>query len=73
MNDERAFIKRVHAEVGRYSVNGKGTGYEIGTSSVRGRIHNKTVRCTKKHVAWYPTLLQERNGLRLDPDQDLWR
>jgi hypothetical protein len=73
VNDEQAFIKRVHAEVGRYSVNGKVNGYEIGKSSVRGRIYNKTVQCKKKHVEWYPTLLQERNGMRYDPDQDLWR
>jgi hypothetical protein len=73
VNDEQAFIKRVHAEVGRYSVNGKVNGYEIGKSSVRGRIYNKTVQCKKKHVEWYPTLLQERNGLRFDLDQDLWR
>ncbi len=72
-NDENAFIKRVHAEVGRYSVNGKVNGYEIGKSSVRGRIYNKTVQCKKKHVEWYPTLLQERNGLRFDMEQDLWR
>jgi hypothetical protein len=73
VNDEHAFIKRVHAEVGRYSVNGKVNGYEIGKSSVRGRIYNKTVQCKKKHVEWYPTLLQERNGLRFDPAHDLWR
>jgi hypothetical protein len=73
VNDEQAFIKRVHAEVGRYSVNGKINGYEIGKSSVRGRIYNKTVQCKKKHVEWYPTLLQERNGTRFDPAQDLWR
>jgi hypothetical protein len=73
VNDENAFIKRVHAEVGRYSVNGKITGYEFGKSSVRGRLYNKTVQCKKKHVEWYPTLLQERNGLRFDPEQDLWR
>jgi hypothetical protein len=73
VNDEQAFIKRVHAEVGRYSVDGKVNGYEIGKSSVRGRIYNKTVQCKKKHVEWYPTLLQERNGLRFDLDQDLWR
>ena len=71
--DERAFIKRMHAEVGRYSVNGKVNGYEIGKSSVRGRIYNKTVQAKKKHVEWYPTLLQERNGLRFDPEQDVWR
>ena len=73
VNDEQAFIKRVHAEVGRYSVNGKINGYEIGRSSVRGRAYNKTVQCKKKHVEWYPTLLQERNGARFDPDLDLWR
>jgi hypothetical protein len=71
--DERAFIKRVHADVERYSVNGKVDGYEIGKSSVRGRIYNKTVQCKKKHVEWYPTLLQERNGGRYDPEQDVWR
>jgi hypothetical protein len=38
-----------------------------------GRIYNKTVQCKKKHVEWYPTLLQERNGLCYDPEQDLWR
>jgi hypothetical protein len=73
VNDEQAFVKRVHAEVGRCSVNGKINGYEIGKSSVRGRIYNKTVQAKKKHVEWYPTLLQERNGARYDPDQDLWR
>jgi hypothetical protein len=72
-NDEQAFIKRVHAEVGRYSVNGNVNGYEIGKSTVRGRIYNKTVQAKKKHVEWYPALLQERNGTRFDPDQDLWR
>ncbi len=73
VNDEQAFIKRVHAEVGRYSVNGKINGYEIGKSSVRGRIYNKTVQAKKKHVEWYPLLLRERNGARFDVDQDLWR
>ena len=42
-------------------------------STVRGRIYNKTIQCKKKHVEWYPTLLQERNGARFDLDQDLWR
>ncbi len=72
-SDERAFIKRVHAEVARYSVNGRVNGYEIGKSSVRGRIYNKTVQAKKKHVEWYPTLLAERNGDRYDPAQDVWR
>ncbi|HEV8190199.1 MAG TPA: hypothetical protein VGP82_01755 [Ktedonobacterales bacterium] len=40
---------------------------------MRGRIYNKTVQAKKKHVAWYPTLLQEHNGLRYYPEQDLWR
>ncbi|HEV8194659.1 MAG TPA: hypothetical protein VGP82_24670, partial [Ktedonobacterales bacterium] len=26
-----------------------------------------------KHVEWYPTLLQERNGTSFDLEQDLWR
>jgi hypothetical protein len=73
VNDENGFIKRVHAEVGRYSVNGKVNGYEIGKSAVRGRVYNKTVQCKKKHVEWYPTLLRERNGLRYNAEQDLWR
>ncbi|HEV8194682.1 MAG TPA: hypothetical protein VGP82_24785 [Ktedonobacterales bacterium] len=73
VNDENGFIKRVHAEVGRYSVNGKVNGYEIGKSAVRGRVYNKTVPCKKKHVEWYPTLLQVRNGLRYNAEQDLWR
>lgn len=72
-NDEQAFIKRVHAEVGRYSVNGQVNGYEIGRSSVRGRIYNKSVQAKKKHVEWYPTLLAERNGDRYDAEQDIWR
>jgi hypothetical protein len=71
--DERAFIKRVHADVGRYSVNGNVNGYEIGKTSVRGRIYNKTVQCTKKHVEWYPMLLQERNAAHYDTDLDVWR
>jgi hypothetical protein len=71
--DERAFIKRVHADVGRYSVNGQVNGYEIGKSAVRGRIYNKTVQAKKKHVEWYPKLLQERNGDRYDQEQDVWR
>jgi hypothetical protein len=71
--DERAFIKRVHAEVGRYSVNGRVNGYEIGKSAVRARIYNKTVQAKKKHVEWYPTLLAERNGARYDATQDVWR
>jgi hypothetical protein len=72
-NDEQAFIKRVHAEVGRYSVNGQVNGYEIGRSSVRGRIYNKSVQAKKKHIEWYPLLLQERNGDRYDTEQDVWR
>lgn len=72
-SDEQAFIKRVHAEVGRYSVNGKVNGYEIGKSSVRGRVYNKTVQAKKKHVEWYLTLLAERNGDRYDTAQDVWR
>jgi hypothetical protein len=71
--EEQSFIKRVHAEVGRYSVNGKVNGYEIGRSSVRARIYNKTVQARKKHIEWYPLLLQERNGERYDPEQDVWR
>jgi hypothetical protein len=71
--DERAFIKRVHADVGRHSVNGKVNGYEIGKSSVRGRIYNKTLQAKKKHVEWYPLLLQERNGGRYEPEMDVWR
>jgi len=31
------------------------------------------VQAKKKHVEWYPTLLQERNGDRYDPAQDVWR
>jgi hypothetical protein len=27
----------------------------------------------KKHVEWYPTLLQERNGTCFDPEHDIWR
>ncbi|HEV8193928.1 MAG TPA: hypothetical protein VGP82_20960 [Ktedonobacterales bacterium] len=31
------------------------------------------MQCQKKHVEWYPTLRQERNGARFDAEQDLWR
>jgi hypothetical protein len=72
-SDEQAFIKRVHAEVGRYSVNGNVNGYEIGKSSVRGRIYNKTVQAKKKHVDWYLLLLKDRNGDRYNPEMDVWR
>ena len=40
----------MHAEVGRYSVNGKVNGYEIGKSAVVARIYNKSVQAKKKHV-----------------------
>jgi hypothetical protein len=33
----------VHADVGRYSVNGKVNGYTVGKSAVMARIYNKTV------------------------------
>lgn len=72
-DDDQYFIKRVHADVGRYSVNNKVTGYEIGKSAVMARIYNKTVQAKKKHLDWYPTLLQERCGARYDTTQDVWR
>ena len=37
VNDEQALIKRVHAEVGRYRVNGKINGYEIDMRSASPR------------------------------------
>jgi len=33
----------------------------------------KPVQAKKKHVEWYPLLLQERNGNRYDAEQDVWR
>ncbi len=71
--DDRHFIKRVHADVGRYSVNGQVNGYTVGKSSVMARIYNKTVQAKKKHLDWYPKLLQERNSERYDAEQDVWR
>jgi hypothetical protein len=71
--DERCFIKRVHADVDRHSVNGKVTGFDIGKGIVRARIYNKTVEMEKSQREWYPALLAERNGSRFDQSQDLWR
>jgi hypothetical protein len=71
--DERQFIKRVHADAARYSVNGKINGYEIGKSSVRARIYNKTTQTKKARLEWYPKLLAERNGERYDTELDVWR
>jgi hypothetical protein len=72
-NGCRHFVKRVHADVGRYSVDGKVNGLTIGKSLVMARIYNKTVQAKKAHADWYPTLLQERNGATYDPEQAVWR
>ena len=40
--DERHFVKRVHADVDRHSVNGEVTGFDIGKGVVRARIYNKS-------------------------------
>jgi hypothetical protein len=71
--DERNFVKRVHADVDRHSVNGQVTGFDIGKSVVRARIYNKTVEMQKAKREWYPALLAERNGQRFAADTDLWR
>jgi hypothetical protein len=71
--DERCFVKRVHADVARHSVNGQVTGFDIGKSAVRARIYNKSVEMHKAKQEWYPQLLAARNGERFDPAFDLWR
>jgi hypothetical protein len=71
--DERHFVKRVHADVDRHSVNGKVTGFDIGKGVVRSRVYNKSVEMQKTKQEWYPTLLAERNGARFDVALDLWR
>ena len=71
--DERCFVKRVHADVDRHSVNGKVTGFDIGKGAVRARIYNKTVEMGKSQQEWYPQLLTARNGNRFNPALDLWR
>lgn len=71
--DEQHFIKRVHAEVERYSCDGKVTGYAIGRGEVRARIYDKTTQMKKAHQEWYPTLLSERNAARYDPELTVWR
>jgi hypothetical protein len=63
----------VHADVGRYSVDGKVNGLTIGKSLVMARIYHKTVQAKKAHADWYPTLLQERTGAKHDPDEAVWR
>lgn len=71
--DERHFIKRVHADVDRHSVNGQVTGFDVGKGAVRARIYNKSVEMRKSQQEWYPELLAARNGGRFDPALDLWR
>jgi hypothetical protein len=71
--DERCFVKRVHADVDRHSVNGQVTGFDIGKGAVRARIYNKSVEMGKSHQQWYPILLSERNGARFNEALDLWR
>jgi hypothetical protein len=71
--DERCFVKRVHADVDRHSVNAEVTGFDIGKSAVRARIYNKTVEMRKAKQDWYPALLAARNGARFDVALDLWR
>jgi hypothetical protein len=71
--DERNFVKRVHADVDRHSVNGQVTGFDIGKGIVRARIYNKTVEMQKAKQEWYPTLLTARSGQRFSTDTDLWR
>jgi hypothetical protein len=71
--DERTFVKRVHADVDRHSVDGQVTGFDIGKGVVRARIYNKTVEMKKAKQEWYPVLLMARNGDRFDLDLDLWR
>jgi len=72
-DDERHFIKRVHANVERYSADGAVTSYHIGTGDVQARIYNKTVEMTKTHNEWYPALLAARNAALYDPSRALWR
>jgi hypothetical protein len=71
--DERCFVKRVHADVVRHSVDGQVTGFDIGKGAVRARIYNKTVEMQQAKQEWYPHLLAARNGARFDVALDLWR
>lgn len=71
--DERCFIKRVHAEVDRKSCDGGVTGYVIGKGEVMARIYNKSLQTTKRHLEWYAEWLQQRNGSAFDPTRDVWR
>jgi hypothetical protein len=71
--DERCFVKRVHADVDRHSVNGEVTGFDVGKSAVRARIYNKSAEMKRSKQEWYPVLLSARNGQRFDAALDLWR
>src|SRR5262249_43223376 len=71
--DEQQWVKGVHADVTRHSVNGHVTGYAIGKTAVRARLYNKSVEMRKAKQEWYPQLLAARNGERFDPALDLWR
>src|SRR5262249_42194442 len=71
--DEQQWVKGVHADVTRHSVNGHVTGYAIGKTAVRARLYNKSVEMRKAKQEWYPQLLAARNGERFDPTLDLWR
>jgi len=71
--DERSFVKRVHADVGRLSCDGAITGYTVGKTAVLARLYNKSLQTKKKRVEWYPELLCVRNGSRYDPEVDVRR
>src|SRR5262249_47855607 len=65
--DERCFVKRVHADVVRHSVNGEVTGFDVGKGAVRARIYDKTVEMQKAKQQGYPALLAAQHGGRFDP------
>lgn len=45
--DERCSVKRMHADVDRHCVNGQVTSFDVGKSSARARIYNKSVEMKK--------------------------
>jgi hypothetical protein len=71
--DERHFVKRVHAEVERFSADGAVTGYAIGKGAVRARIYNKTAQARKQHLDWCGEWLAARNGEAFDLACEVWR
>ncbi len=66
--DERDFVKRGHADVVRHSVNGEGTGFDIGKGAGRARIYNKTTEMKKAKQEWYPQDPDEVIDAELDAE-----